>query len=112
MNISKQHNIISLGERKEITSILDSGKKIKTKFGLIFLKRVNKDSITKAAVLLKKSCGSAVKRNYIKRIIRHFIKDQITLFNGYNRVVFLYNYKKEINYNSLKNEYINALKKI
>ncbi len=110
MNITRQHKITTISGRDEIKFILDNGKKKYTRLGLIFLyKEVDESEFQKAAILLKKNIGSAVKRNYVKRIIRHFLRDYITLFKNYNRVIFLYTYRGDIDYNSLKEIYVRAL---
>jgi len=43
MNLSKQHNISSLGSKNEISLILKSGIRVKTKFGPIFLYNAKKE---------------------------------------------------------------------
>ncbi|MBC8203958.1 ribonuclease P protein component [bacterium] len=42
----------------------------------------------KFAVLVKKKCGSAVKRNRMKRIVREFFRNNKELFMGEEAVVF------------------------
>lgn len=105
MNISKRLNITTITNSKEIKKTLDESKKIYFKYGIVFL---NKDSDVKEkmrfAVLVKKSCGNAVRRNYIKRIARNFVVRNITLFKPYNRVIFLFLSKKPFTYNDLKEE--------
>jgi len=110
MNISKTLRIRTVGRKDEIKSLLDSSKKIYTTFGLIFLNTDIQDEDLKIAVLVKKKCGTAVKRNYIKRIIRHFVRENRSLFLNYNRVIFLYRYQGTVNFNLLAKTFINALK--
>ncbi len=111
MNISRTLNIAALGKKDEIKNLLNLSKKIYTKFGLIFLFKTNEDECTRAAILVKKSCGTAVQRNYIKRIIRHFLREHYFMFSKYNRIVFLYRFKGKVNFNLLKNDFIKSLKK-
>ncbi len=40
-------------------------------------------------ILVKKNFGNAVKRNYAKRLLRHFVRENPTLLSKYNRVIFL-----------------------
>lgn len=111
MNISKPLKIYTIVKRDEIKNLLESSKKVYTKFGLIFLYREEDDIEKKIAVLVKKNCGTAVKRNYIKRIIRHFIRDYYYMFSKDNRIIFLFRFKGKVNFNLVKNEFIKSLKK-
>ncbi len=110
MNISKRLNIISITNSKEIKQTLDNSKKIYFKYGILFLKKDShlKETL-KFAVLVKKHCGNAVRRNYIKRISRNLIVRNITLFKPYNRVIFLFLSKEPFRYNELKNEILKVL---
>jgi ribonuclease P protein component len=113
MNISKLHNIKSLKKRLDISKVLENGKKIRTKYGLIFLFNDISDDRNKAAVLLKKSIGSAVKRNSVKRRIRSIIRGNVLIFfNSYNRVVFIYTYHGNDKFSLIEEEYINRMKKV
>lgn len=111
MNLSKALNIQSLQNKEEIKHLLKNGQKIYTKFGLIFLQNNPADEITKVGILMKRSSGCAVKRNYVKRVIRNFVRNNFTLFKGHNRIIFLYNFIGVISYNQLRDEYIYALSK-
>lgn len=110
MNLSKTPKIASLKSKEEIRDILFSSEKIRTKFGIIFLKRDISDKIL-AAILIKKNTGNAVQRNYNKRIIRHFIRANAQELMTYSRVVFLYFYKGKTTYAQLESSYLKALKK-
>ena len=57
------------------------------------------------SVLIKKNVGNAVKRNYYKRIVREFIRKNINKFGTYKKIVFLYNYKGNINFRKLEKEF-------
>lgn len=109
MNITKTHNIVTLSNKKEIQSVLLQGQKVYTKFGLIFLYKKDDNKLTKIGILIKKKSGNAVKRNYIKRIIKQFIRNEYKIICTYNKIVFLYNYKDKVSYNDLHVSYINAL---
>ena len=110
MNISRTLKISSISKKDEIGRVLNSGKKVYTKVGLIFLASDMQDESLKVAFLIKKNCGSAVKRNYIKRILRHFVREFYNLFKSHNRIIFLYRYKGDVDYNLLKREFVEALK--
>ena len=56
------------------------------------------------AVLIKKNVGSAVKRNYCKRIVREFIRINKDKFGINNKIVFLFTYKGKVNYWYLNQE--------
>ncbi len=110
MNLSRRHRIVSIRKTREIKEVLNNSKKIHHKYGIIFLNK-NKAVSEKlrAAVLVKKSCGSAVRRNYIKRIGRNFIVRNITLFKKYNRVIFLFLSKENFKYKELEKELLNKI---
>ena len=105
MNLSRRLNLVSIRKANEIKEVLDNSKKIYHKYGIIFLNK-NKAVREKlrAAILGKKNCGSAVRRNYIKRIGRNFIVRNITLFKDYNRVIFLFLSKDNFKYRDLEKE--------
>ena len=112
MNISKQLRYTTLNSKKEISNVFKNGKKIKSEVGPVYLlnEKENKDS--KFAILIKSDIGKAYYRNYIKRIIRFYIRTNTTLFENFNRVIFLYNYKKKkIDYSFLKANYDTSFNK-
>lgn len=109
MNISKTHNISTLKKREEIKYVLDNSKKIYTRLGVIFLQHSDNNDEMKVAILVKKSCGSSVKRNYVKRIIRHFVRDHYRFLKNYNRIIFLYNSREDTGYHKLKDIFLKAL---
>lgn len=108
MNLIKQHSYSSLSNRDEISLILKYGTKRATRFGPVFFYSV-KNSDNKIAILIKKTIGKAFYRNYIKRIIRYYIRTDFTLLKKYNRVIFLYRFNEKIKYKNLKSEYKNKL---
>ena len=111
MNLSKTPKIKSLKKRDEIKDILSSGRNIRTKYGPIFLKRKPNEKSIYIGILIKKKCGNAVKRNYIKRLIRRFIRLHSLLLNMNTRTIFLYSYVGKIDFTSLETEYLKAVKK-
>jgi ribonuclease P protein component len=111
MNISKTLNIVTLSNKDEIHSIMKQGQKVYTKFGLIFLYQDYKINLQKIGILVKKKSGNALKRNYIKRIIRQFVRNEYNLLCHYTKIIFLYNYQDEISYHELRKPYSNDLKK-
>ncbi len=109
MILSKTPNIISLKNKKEIQDLLASGRKVYTKYGIIFLKNLPEATDKRIAILVKKKCGNAVKRNYIKRLLRYFIRKQALLISKNNRVAFLYLYNGKAEYKKIETVYLNAL---
>jgi ribonuclease P protein component len=112
MNLSKTHNIRSLKSKNEIKDLLANGEKVFTKYGLIFYQNQPATDYNAIAILIKKRCGNAVKRNYIKRIIRSFIREYAEELTAYNRMVFLYTYLGTVTYLDLKERYLKAISKI
>lgn len=114
MNLSKTLKIESLSNPAEINLVLKKGKKLISRYGPIFLYRMPGDGQekSKVAMLLKKSTGPAVKRNYIKRILRHFVREHVELFGNYNRIIFIYNNSKDMSYDLLVKEYLDILSQI
>jgi ribonuclease P protein component len=113
MNLSSQPNSTSLKAKNEISLVLNNGKKIKTTIGPVFLFKDDNVEDKKVAVLIKKNVGKAYYRNYIKRIIRYYVRSEFTLFEKFNRVIFLYGYTGEkIKYEFLKENYNKALKSV
>jgi ribonuclease P protein component len=105
MNLSKRLNYYSLADKDEISVILKYGTKKVTRFGPVFFYYAKKNKTTKIAILVKKAIGKAHYRNYIKRIIRYYIRTDFTLLDKYNRVIFLYRYSEKIKFKQLKDEY-------
>ena len=109
MNLIKQLNLTSLSDKNEISVILKYGTKKETRFGPVFFYNFKKSKDSRIAILVKKSIGKAYYRNYIKRIIRYYIRTDFTLLKKYNRVIFLYRFKEKIRFNKLKDEYTEKL---
>ena len=105
MNLFAQHKIVTIKKNTEIKELLSTGKKINTKYGVFFLGNKRKDERIKFAVLIKKSVGKAVWRNYCKRIIRAYIRNRIDNFLENRQVIFLYTYDGKINYKLLEEEF-------
>jgi ribonuclease P protein component len=111
MNISKTLNIVSISNKDEIRHILKMGQRVYTNFGLIFLFKDEKKNLKKIGILVKKKSGSAVKRNYIKRIIRQFIRIEYNQIRHFHQILFLYNFQGKISYKELSANYKISLKK-
>lgn len=109
MILSKTPKITSLKNKSEIQDLLASGRKVYTKYGLIFLKKIPDTAENKIAILVRKKCGNAVKRNYIKRILRHFIRKHALVLNQNNRIAFLYLYSGPVEFKAIETMYLNAL---
>ena len=111
MNISRRHNISSLKKKNEIDLVFKYGEKKHTKLGPVFLHNDRNNEMRKVAVLVKKHVGSSVNRNYIKRIIRYFITHHSFILDNHNRIIFLFNRRKPVEYSKLKEEYLRVLLK-
>jgi len=109
MNLSKQPKISSLKNKSQIQDLLKSNEKVFTKYGIIFLKNDKECSDIKSAILIKKKCGNAVKRNYIKRLIRYFVREHAVQLGKHNRFIFLYLYQGKIKYSELETIYLKAM---
>ncbi len=102
---SLKNKPVPINKRIEISETLNNGKYITTQYGKLIIYNSTENINPKYALLIKKYCGKAVYRNYLKRILRSYFRNKITLFQKYNRVIFLFNYKKsEINFKQLKKE--------
>jgi len=111
MNLSSPLNCSVLKNKYEISVVLKNGKKVKSDIGTIYFFNDKEKQYKKFAIFVRKNIGKAFYRNYIKRIIRFYIRSNFTLFNNYNRVIFFYNYKKKIKYEFLKQQINSALRK-
>jgi ribonuclease P protein component len=105
MNLRDHHKIVTIKKNTEIKEILSSGKKIQTKYGIFFLGHKKTDNQINFAVLIKKSVGKAVWRNYCKRIIRAYVRNKSYKFPEGRQVIFLYTYNGKINYKHLEDEF-------
>lgn len=112
MNLSAQHKIRMLKKNADIEEVLSHGKKIHTKYGLFFLYSMRIEIQMDFAVLIKKKIGSAVWRNYCKRIVREYVRNRIMIFNKYQKIIFLYTYEGKVNYSHLEKEFDKKLKAI
>jgi ribonuclease P protein component len=109
MSISNQPDIIFL-KKNEISEILETGKKFYTKYGLYFLTNISGDPNIHIAVLIKKSVGKAVERNYYKRIVKEYIRKNIDKFSLWNRIVFIYNYRGKVKFKDIMEEFDSKLR--
>lgn len=110
MNLSKTPKVKSLKSKDEIKDLFSTAKRVRTPYGIIFLKK-DSSGENLAAVLIKKSTGNAVHRNYCKRIVRHFIHKHAEKLLVYNKIIFLYLYNGKIGFEKLESGYLKALEK-
>ena len=96
MSLSVPHKIESIKKNNDIKNLMLEGDKIFTKYGIFFLNRDIKNNTFEFAVLIKKSVGKAVWRNYCKRLVREYMRAHIQIFTRYNNILFIYNYKGKI----------------
>ena len=109
MNLSVLPEINIIKSKNVIKDILDNGTKIYTRFGIFFLKK-NTEEKKYIAVLIKKSIGIAVKRNYYKRILREYLRNNIDKFPDYNQIIFLFNGSGNATYADIKEEFGKKIK--
>ena len=105
MSLLAQPKIIVIKRNIEIKKILSSGKKIRTKYGVFFIGNKTNVEHLHFAVLIKKSVGNAVWRNYCKRIVRTYIRNRINNFVEKRQILFVYTYSGKIRYNLLEEEF-------
>ena len=104
MNLTARRNFFSIKSNIIIRDLLKKGYKKYTRFGIFFLAK-NRSEDIHYAVLVKKNVGNAVKRNYYKRIIREYIRNNFSKFGQYNMIMFLYNYRESMKHTDLKSEF-------
>ena len=109
MNLHDHPKIVTIKKNTEIKEILSSGKRIHTQYGIFFLGKKSTDKRINFAVLIKKSVGNAVWRNYCKRIVRSYIRNNIEILPENSQVIFLYTYSGKINYTLLEKEFYKKL---
>ena len=109
MNLSDRHKIKSIKKSYEIKELLSSGQKVYTNNGIFFLAK-SKEKNLSIGVLIKKSVGNAVKRNYYKRIVREYIKNRMVKFCEYNKILFLFTAESNIKYNDLIDDFDKSFK--
>ncbi len=78
--------------------------KIKTKYGYLTLVNNPRHPDLKIRILIKKVVGNAVQRNYYKRVLRKYLRDNHSKFYRYNDCVFYYHYKARVHFNDIQNE--------
>jgi len=105
MNLRDQHKVITIKKNSEIKEILSNGTKIYTKYGIFFIGHKKTDNLINFAVLIKKSVGKAVWRNYCKRIVRAYVKNNIDIFPDKRQIIFLYTHEGKIEYKILEEEF-------
>jgi len=110
MNISALPNIVSIKKNAEIKELFANAEKIHTRYGLFFLSKESFSDQIGFAVLVKKSVGNAVRRNYYKRIVRSYFRNNLKLFVNYGKVLFLFNFEGKVNFQDLTKEFDNKLR--
>jgi ribonuclease P protein component len=105
MNLRAHPKITTIKKNSEIKELLSSGKKVHTKYGVFFLKCKSNDNQFRFAVLIKKSVGNAVRRNYCKRIVRTYIRNRIHNFAENLNIIFVFNFEGKTQYNLLEEEF-------
>jgi len=88
-------------KKREINYILENGVKIRSSYGSFFLCSKRKAEFIHAAVLIKKSVGNAVLRNYCKRIVREYIRNRRFFFRKFNNFIFIYTNSGPVSYGKL-----------
>ena len=111
MSLSAQHNIISIKSNDEIKNLLATGEKVYTKYGIFFLSKSTGLHPPGFAVLIKRSVGKAVERNYCKRLVREYARTNLALFSKYSRILFLYNFRGKVGFSQLCEEFNRRLLK-
>jgi ribonuclease P protein component len=109
MNSHAHPNIQIIKKNSEIKDLLSQGKKIYTKFGFFFIGNNTDQKNFRFAILIKKSVGNAVWRNYCKRITRVYIRNRRDKFIKNNLVLFVYTFKGKIRYKLLEEEFDHKL---
>jgi len=78
--------------------------KLKTKYGYLTLANSPLHADLKIRIIIKKVTGNAVQRNYYKRVLKKYFRDNRSRFNRYNDCVFYYNYKIRAYFQDIQNE--------
>jgi len=78
--------------------------KIKTKYGYLTLANNPLHPDLKIRIIIKKVVGNAVQRNYYRRVLRKYLKDNHSKFKRYNDCVFYYHYKTRAYFQEIQNE--------
>ena len=104
MSLYAPPKIKAIKSKKEIKQLLETGTKRYTRFGIFFLAK-NEKTEKQIAILVKKSIGIAVKRNYFKRLVREYIRNNLKRFSEYNKIIFVINKKIDVPFAQLKLEF-------
>jgi len=112
MNLSKTPKVVSINKKEEIQQIINQGTKVSTGLGPIFFYQHEPSTINKIAILLKKNIGTAVRRNYIKRILREIIRENNHIFNRFNRIVIIFSKRDNVNYHQVRQIYNNIFNEL
>jgi ribonuclease P protein component len=105
MNSHVPPKITIIKKNTEIKEILARGKKIPTKYGVFFIDHQSNLSGLRVAVLIKKSVGQAVWRNYCKRIVRSYFRNKLRHYISKGQVIFVYSFAGKTSYRNLEEEF-------
>jgi ribonuclease P protein component len=94
---------------KPANSSCPEEKKIRTKYGFLNLADNSRHSEFKIRIIIRKGAGNAVCRNYIKRIIRKYLRDNRSKLQRFNDCTFYYQSKTPIDYIDIKKEIDNKI---
>jgi ribonuclease P protein component len=83
--------------------------KIKTKYGYLTLAINPQNPDLKIRILIKKVVGNAVQRNYYKRLLRQYLRDNRSRFIRYNDCVFYYHSKVRASFHDIQDELNNKI---
>jgi ribonuclease P protein component len=78
--------------------------RIKTKYGNLILADNHLHADFRIRILIKKISGNAVQRNYYKRVIRQYLRENRSRFKRYNDCVFYYHSKARISFQDIQAE--------
>ncbi len=106
------NSVTSLKKRSEFLFIRKYGKSLQSKYFIInFFFKPN--SGTRIGLTVSKKIGNAVKRNYLKRVIRSLLRENIEIIpkNILSEIIPKKKIEK-VNYIDLKNDFIKAFKNL
>jgi len=111
-----KNKISSLSKSEDFKSLL-KGRKISNPYSTIFFKKISSKSnkFLNASIVTKRKIGNAVKRNKIKRRLRHIMNDAIKTINMNLNYSYLFIAKKNIydeEYKMIKNSIFKDLAKV
>ena len=98
-------------KHEEFNEIINSGKKVKGKYLIIFSKTKDYPK-PNFGIAITKKCGNAVLRNKLKRRIRNIVDNNRLLFkNNKNYIIMIKGSAKVTTFQELEQDLINLLRK-